>query len=529
MPSDAGELGSMSAAGAAAGVAEPLLAGGRFGVWWFALPLVAGVVIGTFGVLLWAAGHPVWPPVLCVAGGLLLLGSVAGVAIRRTRRWISVLPDGFVIADRDGERHIHDAQVCGLAYHVHPHYSAGRLTAATRQLALWVDSHEPGNSIVLSNRLAPEEDDPLLPLTRRLNVRLKEQAEHLLSRQQPVTGDGWEWNGAEIRFGKAPQASVLALSRIAAVECIAQEVRIWQAGESLPVQRLPGSGRNVWLLAALLQDRIDPQPASTSDAPEHGLGRVLFERRPNPLLAWTILGLGGFAGIVALVCFGTAIAMRSLTPALLGGAVAFSGGMLLIAGRRLCGAMFRCHEHGLCKLGLAGRQELRYEAIDVFSFDARRQRSHGRYAGTLYTLVFSDHTRPGAGIFHSETVPHEDQELEHLRERVSEHIARRMARTYGITGWVQWTPELWLRERGLEYRRKRFWSRTEQPVTIPYDAVVDCEAQDGWFHVWANFQERAVVKVRASSPNFYPGWIVFERLLHAHARSIKPYRSRVAQ
>jgi predicted NAD/FAD-binding protein len=116
MPSDAGELGSMSAAGAAAGVAEPLLAGGRFGVWWFALPLVAGVVIGTFGVLLWAAGHPVWPPVLCVAGGLLLLGSVAGVAIRRTRRWISVLPDGFVIADRDGERHIHDAQVCGLAY-----------------------------------------------------------------------------------------------------------------------------------------------------------------------------------------------------------------------------------------------------------------------------------------------------------------------------------------------------------------------------------------------------------------------------
>ena len=38
------------------------------------------------------------------------------------------------------------------------------------------------------------------------------------------------------------------------------------------------------------------------------------------------------------------------------------------------------------------------------------------------------------------------------------------------------------------------------------------------FHLWTNYQERAVISVKTSSANFYPGLIVLEGLVKAHAR-----------
>ena len=54
-----------------------MLVGGRFGVWWFVLPLVCGVIVAVLGLLLMAARMPVWPPVLGSGAVLLVVGAAA--------------------------------------------------------------------------------------------------------------------------------------------------------------------------------------------------------------------------------------------------------------------------------------------------------------------------------------------------------------------------------------------------------------------------------------------------------------------
>src|SRR5690606_2770238 len=120
----------------------------------------------------------------------------------------------------------------------------------------------------------------------------------------------------------------------------------------------------------------------------------------------------------------------------------------------------------------------------------------------------------------STTVRNTDEELELLRERVAEGIARKMAAAFARSRRVQWTAELWFHEDVLEFSRpRRFLSRPKLAV-VPYDTINDFEIRDGRFYIWTNYQERAVVNIRTSSPNFYPGVIVLEGLVNAHARNL---------
>jgi len=171
------------------------------------------------------------------------------------------------------------------------------------------------------------------------------------------------------------------------------------------------------------------------------------------------------------------------------------------------------------RITLTGRQVLRFSEVDVFSFESRRNFSHGRYAGTTYTLVFADRSREqGRGLFFSTTVHNTDEELEMLRDRVAEQLARRMAATFARTKRVQWTPELWFHDDVLEFSRPRRLLARPKLTVVPYDAVTDFEARDGMFHLWTNYQERAVISTKTSSANFYPGLIVLAGLVKAHAR-----------
>jgi hypothetical protein len=134
-------------------------------------------------------------------------------------------------------------------------------------------------------------------------------------------------------------------------------------------------------------------------------------------------------------------------------------------------------------------------------------------------LVFADRSREqGRGIFFSTTVHNTDDELELLRDRVSGPIARRMAAAFARAKRVQWTPDLWLHEDVLEFTRPRRLFSAPKLAVVPYDAITDFEIRDGLFHVWTNYQERAVISVKTSSANFFPGLIVLEGLINAHVR-----------
>ena len=159
---------------------------------------------------------------------------------------------------------------------------------------------------------------------------------------------------------------------------------------------------------------------------------------------------------------------------------------------------------------------LRFDEIDVFSFERRRNQSQGRYTGTTYTLVFADRSREqGQGIFYSTTVRNSDEELDDLRDRVAQIIARRMAQTFAAHQSVQWTPEIWFRGDALEYSRQRRLFVPSKVAVIPYDTITDFEIRDGLFYIWTCYQERAVLTINAGGPNFYAGLILLEGLVHS--------------
>lgn len=441
---------------------------------------------------------------------------------------------------RGGETSWLDRQVSALACVRIPTFYSGRITSEQRQLSLWIDGGPVPTRMTATNQLAPGAPDPLQPLVDRLSQRLLEQGQDALRRHIPVSGERWHWDGQFLDYeGEGGRPGRVSIDEISSLESLSGRLRIWKSNEPLPFFTVPLKLRNAWLLRELLDAALTERGGRVPTTEmKNGLGRLLFERHPTRLFGWLIGGVGVAMLAVAAILI-TSGAIRGRWPAsLIGIALIPAAGLVMLAGRRLARSVLRCYELGLRKNGFSGTTELRFDEVDVFSFDARRQYSHGKYTGTAVTLILATHARPSAGIFHTETVPHINDELEELCERVAEHIARRMARAYAIRRLVQWTPELWFEETGLRYTRQSFWRR-HAPRLIPYDSILEYEVDQEWLHIWTNDQERAAVKVRTSAPNFHPGLIVLEGLIgpmeteahHAgpvaipdeHLRDIKPH------
>ncbi len=497
--------------------------GTHYRVWWFWLPLI----LGGFGLLVAAVLLPVARP-LGIAAGLLAAGLgtwavVSAVVIRRGRRWLEDDVAAIRIIGREGTLEFTDEEVTDLAlFHV-PHHAGGRLVAVSRELRLWIEMPHGEQQLRLVNRMAPHSRDPLEELIGRLCEQLTQRAVDRLARRKSVDGDGWRLEGSTLCVTNGQEEASLATDTVAAVETIGQEIRVWREGTPRAVIRLPLSGRNTWMLERLLSVRSASVARADRSAkpspPASPLGRILFERVTGPTVSVLFAMVGLVLTVVGLMTLFLSIRAGQPFGGLVGVLLDIIGALLLVVAWRARRMRFNCYEHGLERITLTGRQVLRFSEVDVFSFESRRNFSHGRYAGTTYTLVFADRSREqGRGLFFSTTVHNTDEELEMLRDRVAEQIARRMAATFARTRRVQWTPELWFHDDVLEFSRPRRLLARPKLTVVPYDAVTDFEARDGMFHLWTNYQERAVISVKTSSANFYPGLIVLEGLVKAHVR-----------
>lgn len=510
--------------------------GTHYRVWWFWLP----IIFGGLALLAAAVMLPIFPTVGALTGTLALvclaMAAIAGVVIERGRRWIELSDDRFRLSNRHTQVVIADEQVTDLAIRRQPHHGAGKLLAETRHLILWVDTPTGPEQLKLASRMAPDDTDPLQPLIDRLRHRIGEQAARDLAGGDTVDGEGWALDNSQLHVSTRRQRTSVALEEIAAVETIGSEVRIWRHADPYTLARLPVSGRNGWLLEKLLTHRLarhserpeatphDPmlQIADTPESKASPLGRILFERSPGsgPTVIFGVMGL--LLGVVGGISLWVAIQGRDPVMSAGGGLLLLLSAMCFAGGLRVRRVRFRCYERGLERVTMTGRKVLPFDDIDVFSFESRRNHSQGRYTGTTYTLVFADRSREqGRGIFYSTTIRNHDEELEDLRERVSQVIARRMAQTFAAHHSVQWTPEIWFRNDALEYIRRRRWFVPTKVVVVPYDTITDFELRDGLFHVWTSYQDRAVLSVGSGAPNFYPGLIVLEGLSRAWKRKPK--------
>lgn len=519
--------------------------GTHYRVWWFWLP----VIIGVLALLAAAIALPIFPAVGFVAGGLFaiccVLAVIAGYVIERGRRWVELSDDGFRVSDRTVQMWVADQQVTDLAIERKPHHGSGKLLAETRQMVCWIDTEAGTRQLALTSRLAPGAADPLQVLIDRLRRQIGDRATDHLAARESIDGDGWSLDATQLHLSNRRGRTSIPLDEISAIETIGQEVRIWQHDNPYAVARLPVAGRNCWLVERLLSQRLQrPDPPHRGGAELHSLinnpqqvlpeldrrsspkspfGRVLFERSAGKGATIVFGAIGLLLGIVGGVSVWVAILGRDPIIVAAGGLLLLLSGLCFAAGWRVRGIFFRAYERGLEKATMTSRRALPFDDVDVFSFESRRNQSQGRYTGTTYTLVFADRSREqGRGIFYSTTVRNQDEELEDLRDRISQEIARRMAQTFAASHTVQWTPEVWFRHTTLEYVRRRRLFVASKVVVIPYDTITDFELRDGLLHLWTSYQERAVLSINAGAPNFYPGLILLEGLARTSNKSNEP-------
>ncbi len=518
--------------------------GTHFRVWWFWLPLI----LGGSGLLTALVLMPVSKVLAVMLGlsGLGCLGSamVATVVIARGRRWLECEDHLIRVIDQQGTVEFVVEDVTDLTIFRRLHHAGGRLIAETRELRLRIELSTGPRRLCLINRMPPMSADPLEGLIDNLCESLLRRAVTKLRAGNAVEGDGWRLDQLILHVSSPRRESSLPVAAITAVEIIGQEVRLWIAGDPRAVVKLPLATRNTWMVPRLLASQRSaaqavafPESADAADtklvAPSHlgqshlgqsqlgqsHLGRILFERTSGPVASLLFATIGLLLAMFSSVTLWVSIRGGEPVGIVLGILLGIVGIACVIGAIRVRRTRFCCYERGLERVTMTSRQELPFASIDVFSFESRRNHSQGRYTGTTYTLVFADRSREqGRGIFFSTTVRNTDDELEVLRERVSEVIARRMARSFAHSRRVQWTPELWFCDEVLEFTRPRRLLAGPKLAVIPYDTITNFEIRDGLFHLWTNYQERAVITVKTASANFYPGMIVLEGLVNAHVR-----------
>lgn len=488
---------------------RPLLVAGGLDGGWLWVGFIFTIVLTALAVLSLATNLHLAARLAVAA---LLCGTVSGVALLRLwnrRCWLTIEPAGFQLNGRHGDHEFSDGDVRGLAFRHQWQHSFGRLVAEVHGVKVWIgdEEHAPLEWRV---RSAIGEASPLAPLILRLKSRLLEQADENLRRSIAVSGEGWSWTADGVVSGRGSQQATLPAKDITAVDQNHQELRIWRNSEPLPAIRLPLAHRDVWLLAALLQP-LYGRPGDPGVPPASGMGRVLREHRPrSAMIASALLGL--FAAAVAGVCFAAALWLRMLPLALVGGGVGVTAIALASTTLRLSKSSFRLHETGVSQTTLSGDRFLPFSEIDQFAFDGRRQYSRGRYLGMVFTLVFVSQRRPRDGIFHTERAPFETEEILQMRDLVAEESARRMTHRWLTEGSVAWTPELTILQQSLRYERRRGLLGRAQPLDLPLSEIGAFDVVDGWFLVWGIEHDTPLIRVRTSSPNFYPGLLLFEQI-----------------
>jgi hypothetical protein len=480
---------------------------------WYAVGIIAGIMALIGGGIMVACQVPAgWA---IGAAGLVAALSVASVALRLwlERTWLEDQGAGIVVRDRRGERQIADEQIVALALDVKKYQVQGELKGNNRTLKVWVDNSPA--PIVMANYIRTGHPDPIGIVIERLVAGLSSRMNSDIDRGGSAVGDGWRLEKSHFHCG-ASMDHAIPLAEVVAVDVFEQKMCVWRRGEDAAVFKAPLASRNAHLLPLLLESRF-PSPDQQKESPSStGLGRILFERRPQ------MIG-------VALCAFFSAGAAVGGVVALGANAGKIEGVLLLLAGLGVSALfavaavaqrfmVFRCHERGVYKASLLGQRLLPYASVATFTYSATKHYHNGAYVGTQLSMKFEPLAGSGAPkISYGASVNLADDDLEELRDFISRQLADRMAEHLSTGQPVQWTPNLVFTREGIQYRPAGMLGiGRKEPHFLPYDAYGGCNVNEGTFYLFVKGNNSAVMTEPCSAANFYPG---FYMLLMMTAKS----------
>ena len=470
---------------------------------WHAVGIVVGVLAFVGGAILVACQLPAgW---FVGGAGLVLaltVGSVAlGLWLKRT--WLEDLGNGLVVRDRQGVRQFADEQVVALALDTKKQQVQGQLKGVTRTLKTWFDNSPA--PILMSNYIRTGHPDPLANLIDRLVARLAARMNADIDRGGSADGDGWRIERNHLLLGPS-QEQAIPLAELVAVEVFEQKMCIWRQGQDAAIFKAPLGSRNAHLLPLLLAGRIPSPDQQKESQSSTGLGRILFERRPQAVgvaLCGILSAVAAVGGIILLT------ANRNKMEGVIFLGIALGVSLLFVVAAIAQRYMvFRCHERGVFKANLLGEKLLPYASVATFTYSATKHYHNGAYVGTHLSMKFEPQGSTGAPpISYGASVQLADDDLEELRDFISRQLADRMAQQLSTGQPVQWTPNLVFTREGIQYRPAGMLGiGRKEPHFLPYDAYGGCNLNEGVFFLFVKGNNKAVMSEPCSASNFFPGF-----------------------
>jgi len=192
--------------------------------------------------------------------------------------------------------------------------------------------------------------------------------------------------------------------------------------------------------------------------------------------------------------------------------VAGIGIFLGLVGMWLGLSAFRCHEYGVWKKTPLGARWLRYDEMGRFQYTAVKHYHHGAYMGTQITMRFVPQAKGAKTFKYSTRTKGDDDDLERLRDSVSQTLALRMADKFSAGEIVSWTKNMEFTPDGIRYRAIGFVVRKAAEV-LRWEDYLRWEMSRGTIRLFARGLKKAVMTEQASAENFWPGLYFLQRLI----------------
>ena len=444
---------------------------------------------------------PGWPSFTSALALIVIEG--VSLARRWRRRYVIDLGDAMQVEDRHGQRRIPIESICAVAAFSRVVRANGRERGVRQHLRVWTEGAEASTDLAY---LVPQgSTDPLRRLRTDIVSQLAERVFQSLARGQILAEPTWSLDRSQLtlRSGRAAPPRRHDIGRVSAAGRFGGELRVWVAGEDVPIARLPLHGRNVPVLAAILERQIAASPHAAAYVPGT-MGRMLFERR-------------GSSGARILRVVGAVLALAGVAIVLLSDAAALPIGLvgagvgtaLALLGARLMRSYLRCHEGGVAQgSGLGSTRTLLFDEIATFAYASTRHYYNGAYTGTSFSLRFvptGESGRKPIRYTGSITGDADESDLAALRDRAAQHVYERLCASLDTGKPAPWTPKVQLTRDGLLAGRRR-------PRLVRWDEVRAWEIQYGTLRVLGD-ERRRLLRVPCADLGFYPGFALFTSAL----------------
>ena len=313
------------------------------------------------------------------------------------------------------------------------------------------------------------------------------------------SGKGWRVEQAtfEARGERVP------LSAITAAGVFERDVRLWRHRDEQHFFSAPLDSRNARVLLALAQRGASAASAEAhvEPAPSTGLGRLLFSRRTslisgvgNTLIAAFLLGLGWMC-LERFLHVPPALAVR----------IAIGGFALwILYSIHRATVRYRFHERGLVRISLLGTRTLAYANVSSMAWhESSTTLEHAIPLGTSVKAKLYPDDGASAVSIRVHRFRGTDGDLEPVRGAIARHIASSMQQRLARGEEVAWTPKARFTREGVALKRE----------VLRYGNPIGAFFRGGYLMLYRDSWRKPLAILTASENNFYPGLVLFERLM----------------